>query len=76
MIMAVVGSIEILIQGVEFIVNFFIGLSIIGLFILRVTHRDEPRIYSVCAGMSKSHHVVVVVVLIAITMSLFVVLTS
>ena len=47
MVAAAVGTIKELIDGVEFINNVFYGLCIVAVFILRVTHSKEPRIFSV-----------------------------
>ncbi len=43
----VVGTIDTLLQGLEFVVIFFTLLNIIGVLILRVTHKQEPRIFKV-----------------------------
>ena len=50
MVTAAVGAIKELIEGVEFITNLFIGLCVIAVFILRVTHSEEPRIFSVSSS--------------------------
>jgi len=47
MIVAALGTIDELIEGLEFTANLFIGLSFIAVFILRVTHPKAPRIFSV-----------------------------
>ena len=47
MVMIVAGTIEQLIQAGGFVEYFFICLTIIAVFILRVTHANKPRIFHV-----------------------------
>ncbi len=47
MLMVVIGTIDQLIDGFSFISFIYYTLVIIAVFILRVTHRKEPRLFKV-----------------------------
>lgn len=47
MLMVVIGTIDQLIDGFAFISFLFYTLVIIAVFILRITHRKEPRLFKV-----------------------------